>query len=146
VLFDLVKLQPEDNAKALTARGLKIKKRQFFTQPCSALHGLQCVMYEHRPTRCRLFECGQFQQVAQGKLSESEAKARIEDVKQRVLKIESLLGASDNDNQRKALAQRYANVMADVVDENGELRDEMEQLQSLLNEHFRAVCRLLPFE
>ena len=138
VLFDLVKLQPEDNAKALTARGLKIKKRQFFTQPCTALGtGLLCGIYQHRPTRCRLFECQQFTQVAEGKISEEEAKSRIEDVKQRVLKVESLIQTSASDNPRKALSQRYANVMAEAPESNEELRAEMMELQVILNEQFR---------
>jgi hypothetical protein len=54
-----------------------------------------------------------------------------------VLKIESLLGVSDNDNQRKALAQRYANAMAEAPEPNEELRAEMTELQVILDAQFR---------
>lgn len=138
VLFDLVKLQPGDNAKALGARGIKIKKRQFFTQPCGALCDLHCTIYEDRPTRCRLFECKQFQQVAKGQLTEEAAKARINEVKDRVSKVESLIARTGHDNPRKPLAQRYANVLAATPASAEELTTEMNELQKMLNDHFRV--------
>lgn len=140
VLFDQVVLQPADQIAALSARGLKIKKRQFFHQPCTALCGSLCQIYAHRPTRCRVFECRQFQQVATGGLSEHEARERIAEVRAAVAGIERLLTSSDLDNPRKSLAQRAATVQAHVQDEAlaTELEAQMTSLRSLLAEHFRV--------
>lgn len=136
VLFDLVKLQPGDNARALGALGLKIKKREHFPQPCSALHGVTCQIYESRPTRCRLFECRQFKLVAEGSITESEARARIDDVRDRVKKLESLLTQHPDDNPRKALQQRVAKVL--LESDNAVLQTGWNELQALLDEHFRV--------
>ena len=112
VLFDQVMLQPEDHAKALAARGLKIKKKQFFTQPCAALCGALCTVYEDRPTRCRLFVCRQFKQVAAGKIQEADARARITEARRLVARVEALLQRTADDNLRKSLSQRFANALA----------------------------------
>ena len=140
VLFDQVVLQPADQIAALSARGLKIKKRQFFHQPCTALCGSLCQIYAHRPTRCRAFECRQFQQVAAGEIGEREARARIDSVRAAVGEIEALLAHSDHDNPRKSLAQRVATVLAHAQNEAfvTELNAQMEPLRSTLAEHFRV--------
>ena len=134
-------LQPGDQIAALSARGLKIKKRQWFHQPCTALCGSLCQIYEHRPTRCRAFECRQFQQVAAGEISESEARSRIDEVRAAVVCIEGLLANSDHDNPRKSLAQRVATVLPCLQDEPLviELSDRMKSLRHTLGEHFRVA-------
>lgn len=141
VMFDMVMLQPGDNPKALKAHGLKIKRREHFRQPCIALCGTQCTIYQHRPTRCRLFECQQYQQVAAGDLAEDTARARIEDVKQRVIRIESLMEGSIGNDPHKSLWKRYANTLAsppDASPECTELIKEMNKLQAVLTDHFRV--------
>lgn len=140
VLFDQVLLQPEDHAKALTARGLKVKKKQFFTQPCAALCGTLCTVYEDRPTRCRLFVCRQFQGVAAGKILEGDAKARIAEVRRQVAGVEKLLNLTGGDNLRKSLSQRFANAMAQAAEspDHAKLAQAMEQVQATLGEHFRV--------
>lgn len=145
VLFDQVVLQPEDNAKALSAIGLKIKKKQFFAQPCSALCGVLCTIYADRPVRCRKFVCRQHQKVAAGKLTEEAAMSRIREVQQQVAAVEKLLGLSSDDNLRKSLAQRFANAMAVLPETEAEtspyhteLAEAIKQLQAQLGEHFRV--------
>lgn len=140
VLFDQVVLQPADQIAALSARGLKIKKRQFFHQPCTALCGSLCQIYACRPTRCRAFECRQFQQVAAGKVDENDARARIDDVRASVASIELLLNRSEHDNPRKSLAQRVATVVEHTQDESfsASLVTAMEALGRTLAEHFRV--------
>jgi hypothetical protein len=141
-MFDRVMLQPGDNPKALKAYGLKIKRREFFPQPCIALCGTQCTIYQHRPTRCRLFECRQYREVAAGDLAEEAAVARIQDVKQRVGKIEALLGEGPGTtNPRKSLSQRYANALAacpEPTQHQAELIEAMSGLQTVLADHFRV--------
>lgn len=111
VLFDLVMLQPGDHAKALSARGLKIKKGDRFNQPCTALCGVLCGIYPHRPARCRLFVCRQIQLVTAGESTLGAAGERIREAKEKVARVEALLETTGSSNPRKPLAHRYATVM-----------------------------------
>ena len=140
VLFDQVRLQPGDHPKALTAHGLKLKKGQWFNQPCTALCGTLCQIYEDRPIRCRQFECRQYRQVAAGKISYESAVQRIGEVKQQVARIEMLLATTGGGNLRKPLAQRYATAMEtrrETVETTG-LTAAMGRLQAGLDEWFRV--------
>ena len=142
VMFDRVMLQPGDNPKALKAHGLKIKRREFFPQPCIALCGTKCTMYQHRPTRCRLFECRQYQQVAAGELAEAEALNRIREVKQQVLVIDSLLEGTVANNPRKSLSQRCASALMELPEGTAHhdgLTTAMANLQAVLADHFRVA-------
>lgn len=145
VLFDQVRLVAGDNAKALSAKGLKLKQRRFFNQPCTALCGSQCTIYGDRPTRCRKFECRQYQLVAAGEIPAESAAGRIGEVRCQVAGIEILLVAAGATNRRKPLAQRYATVMAAAPGppegnggDNAALTNAMNLLQSTLREHFRV--------
>lgn len=146
VLFDQVRLVAGDNAKALSAKGLKLKQRRFFNQPCTALCGSQCTIYGDRPTRCRQFECRQYQLVAAGEIPPLSASGRIGEVRCQVAGIEALLAAAGATNRRKPLAQRYATVMAAVPGppdggnalNYSSLTGAMDLLQSTLREHFRV--------
>jgi hypothetical protein len=139
VLFDQVRLQPGDHAKALTARGLKIKKGQWFNQPCTALRGSLCQLYQDRPLRCRQFECRQFRGVAAGDIRHESAAARIADVREQVAGIEAQLSAMGGGNLRKPLAQRYATAREASPDAEGfsAVTAAMNRLQAALDEHFR---------
>ena len=141
VMFDIVMLQPGDHAKALKARGLRIKRREFFTQPCTALCGTHCTIYHDRPTRCRLFECQQYQQVAAGTLPEETAQSRIQDVQRQVIRIESLMEGSPANDPRRSLSKRYANTLAtppEASPDCAELIEAMDKLQTVLTDHFRV--------
>lgn len=141
VLFDVVMLQPGDQAKALKARGLKIKRNEFFPQPCAALCGTQCTIYEQRPARCRLFECQQYRQVAKGTLAEEEAAARIAEVRREVDKIKALMESLGCKHPGQSLGKRYNNLLAAHGDTDpGILRltAEYNKLEKVFEEHFRV--------
>jgi hypothetical protein len=60
VLFEIVRLQPQDSIKELEKLGMQVNRRKtepYFKQPCRMLDGCSCTIYEQRPTRCRRFEC-----------------------------------------------------------------------------------------
>ncbi len=157
VLFDMVELQPGDLAKALTAKGLKIKKKRWFRQPCAALcDGTLCALYLDRPVRCRAFECRTYKAVAGSELSAELARHRIAEARRQVVEVESLLGQFDELQTGKPLAQRVANVLArqpagalEKPERNhppampGDigrllaLEQEMARLSTFLDEHFR---------
>lgn len=159
VLFDMVELQPGDLAKALTAKGLKIKKKRWFRQPCAALcDGTLCALYLDRPVRCRAFECRTYKAVAASEVSTEQARRRIAEARRQVVEVEACLGQFDELQTGKPLAQRVANVLArhregeaDKPEENqlpvdakpGEigrvlaLEREMARLSAFLDDHFR---------
>jgi len=139
VLFDQVRLQPGDNRKALTARGLKIKRGGWFNQPCTALCGTLCQLYAARPTRCRQFECRQYRLVTTREISYEAAAGRIAQVKGQVAGVEKMLAQCDGGNVRKPLAQRYATALEldpEVAEACG-LKEAMARLQSMLERDFR---------
>jgi uncharacterized protein len=140
VLFDNVRLQPGDTAKALTAQGLKIKKGQFFKQPCSGLNGALCTLYQNRPTRCRAFVCGQFKAVAARDVDFATAAGRIAEVRHGVAEVERLLSGTAGYNLRKPLAQRFATAMGAELEEGQrvELDAAMSTLQEKLTTWFRC--------
>jgi Fe-S-cluster containining protein len=145
VLFDQVRLQPGDRVKPLEAMGLKVKKRQFFPQPCQALCGTRCTIYGNRPVRCREFACRQFQLVAEGRLAVSQASQKIAGAKDLAARVEQLLQGTAGENRRKPLAQRVATALL-VLPEGREaldLQQAMQSLQELLAVHFRVPAKPL---
>jgi len=149
VLFHLVRLQPGDSARGLTALGMKLRRKKgqhHFNQPCGFLEGCRCTIYAQRPERCRLFECRQLQKVAAGESTEAEAQALIGSVLGHVTRVEALLSCAGNAKVRQPLAERYARVMAEPCDPAWDaegyalreaLRAEMTALNAILNADFR---------
>ncbi len=118
VMFEVVELQPADSAKALAALGLKVRPKRlqtYFAQPCAALRGTCCSIYDARPVRCRLFECQQLQRVAAGAITEEAAMERIHEAQRRVQKVNALLEKTDATNPMKSLAQRTNTALDDLL-------------------------------
>ncbi len=141
VLFDIVTLQPGDQPKALKARGLKVKRQEYFAQPCPALCGTRCTIYEQRPTRCRAFECRQYRQVADGSLPAEEAAARIGEVKREVEEIKAMMERLGCLHPRGSLGKRYnALLAARGKTDAGILRltAAYDKLEQVLGRHFRV--------
>lgn len=148
VMFEVVEIQPADSAKALAALGLKVRPKRlqtYFVQPCAALCGTRCTIYDARPVRCRLFECQQLQRVAAGEITEAVAMETIREAQRRVEIVNGLLAKTNATNPMKPLAQRYASALADPLDIaaepalHAELTLAMESLNALLAADFRTV-------
>ncbi len=148
VMFEVVEIQPADSAKALSALGLKVRPKRlqtYFVQPCAALRGTCCSIYDARPVRCRLFECQQLQRVAAGKITEAAAMETIREAQRRVEIVNGLLAKTDATNPMKPLAQRYASAIADPLDLSAEpalhaeLTLAMQSLNALLAAEFRTA-------
>jgi Fe-S-cluster containining protein len=133
VLFHIVKLQPADSLRALTAAGLKIHRKKhepYFNQPCRQLKGCTCQIYAERPQRCRLFECEQLRQVAAQALTEEAARKHIDQARAQVERIEVLLAAAGEGQSDRPLAER-------CQPQGPEILAAWQQLEGFLNEHFR---------
>ncbi|MFZ4777531.1 MAG: YkgJ family cysteine cluster protein [Terrimicrobiaceae bacterium] len=142
VLFHSVLLQPGDSARALSALGLKMKRKkgvEFFLQPCPAHCGSRCTIYEDRPARCRHFQCRQLLRVAAGEISEGSALEKIQEAREAVARINLLISRVAETNPNRGLAQRCANALttADRTPLHDELDSAMRGLEALLEKEFR---------
>lgn len=146
VLFFSVRLQAGDSARRLSALGLKIKRREdgrHLLQPCAAHTGSGCSVYEHRPTRCRLFVCRQLLAVDAGEISEDAALEKIVEARRRTDRVRALLANAGDTRAHKSLAARYETVFTPPLDpETAAAREAlaaaMRELEELLVRDFRV--------
>lgn len=140
VLFEIVRIQPQDSVKALERLGMQINRRKtepYFKQPCRFLNDCTCAIYEQRPTRCRRFECRQLKLLAEGEITEAEAAAKIAEAKAQVQRIQDLLAEAGDHAVDEALEERARRVLIDQTDTP--LHHEMQALKKLLNcDFFRS--------
>ena len=143
VLFHSVLLQPGDSARALSALGLKTKRKKgqvFFRQPCPAHHGCGCAIYGQRPVRCRLFKCRQLLRVTAGESTEARAMEILVGARELVGRVDALIGRVAETNASRSLAQRCANAL--TTSEWSPLHDELEsamrELELVLDQDFRV--------
>jgi Fe-S-cluster containining protein len=153
-IFHYVRLQPRDSAKALTALGIKLKRKRkhdHILQPCPAHRGCQCSIYTDRPERCRLFECKQLQKVAAGEITEAEAAVKIREALERVGRLVSLFRLAGETNSKGPLAIRYEKILAMTLEPaageeaaalRARLMGEMEEFEALVENEFRPVREL----
>ena len=147
VLFHLVRLQTGDLISELAGLGLKIKRkkgRDQFSQPCPAYQNNHCTIYLQRPTRCRRFECRQLQGVIAGEIREEGAMTKIQEVQERVQRIERLMNSLGKTDLKRPLSKRYEKIMAECIDlskeeliSQRELEQQMTELQTILDSEFR---------
>jgi hypothetical protein len=143
VLFHAGVLQEGDSERALSALGLKIKRRgspPHFPQPCTAHRDSHCTIYDQRPQRCRLFNCRQLLRVEAGDITESAALEKIYEAKSRTVRVENLIDRLAETNPRRALAQRCANALTGTENNplHAELKSAMSELEALLKTDFRV--------
>jgi len=151
VMFDMVRLQPDDSPKGFAALGLKVKRKRgqsHFVQPCPAHCGSQCSIYAARPERCRIFECRQLQRVAAGEITGAAAREKISEALQLVAEINALLLRAGGTNAKHSLSKRCESVIAEPFDSSTDmaaleirkrLTDAKRKLDALLDQEFRIT-------
>jgi hypothetical protein len=149
-MFYSVNLQPEDSERDLKTLGLRLKTRKkqtFLPQPCPAHRDSTCSIYEHRPQRCRLFNCKQLLRAEAGQIAEAEAMATIHQAKALANSVLNLLLQSGSTNLRRSLRTRYELALAQPLDPETDayaagirfrLIQDMEKLETLLASDFRV--------
>lgn len=83
-LFDHAPVTAEEAERLRGTRvilGTDSEKKPVLRQPCGALNGKCCTVYDSRPKTCRSFRCLVLRAVEDGSLSLDEGKARIESLK-----------------------------------------------------------------
>jgi len=113
-LFDLVKLEPNDDARKLKRLGLPVTLSRGkepvarFPQPCAALCADRtCRVYADRPTQCRVFECGVLKDAKAGRITFAAALQLVTKTRRRSEKVRRLLRELGDTDERRALGERF---------------------------------------
>ena len=140
VLFEIVRLQPQDSLRDLERLGMEIyrkKKEPYFKQPCRFLNGCSCTIYTARPTRCRHFECQQLKRLADGEITEADAMTKIIRAQSLVAKVLARLTELGDDAPQDSLDERTRRVLE--LHPDASLQTEVSALKTLLNREFRVA-------
>jgi Fe-S-cluster containining protein len=112
-LFDLVKLEPGDDAAKLKALGLPVALSRGkqpvarFPQPCSALcKDRACGIYADRPWQCRTFECRLFKDAKAGRITFAAALPAVKQARRRADHVRRLLRELGDTDEHRALGER----------------------------------------
>lgn len=145
-IFDDVELSGEAEATTMEIMGLAIDTddKPLLLQPCTALRGKRCSIYEHRPGCCRTFECGLLQRAMRGTLEEDEALGIIEQTLEHVAQIKELCRRAGEKDDALSLKERCIEVLSqpsegddDQTDHlRGELARAMDAMGVLIQQHF----------
>jgi Fe-S-cluster containining protein len=113
-LFDLVKLEPTDDAAKLNALGLAVTVSRGkapvarIPQPCAALCADRtCRLYAIRPAQCRVFECGVFKDAKAGRVSFPSALRIVKATRRRADQVRRLLRELGDTDEHRALGERF---------------------------------------
>mgnify|MGYP000390824231 CR=1 FL=1 len=140
VLFEIVKLQPEDSIRDLEKLGMQINRKKtepYFKQPCRFLDDCTCTIYQHRPTRCRRFECFQLKLLAAGDVDEMEVQSKIDEARRQVALIQLRLEKVGENQTEDTLVERVERALSILPDD--QLQAEMRALKIYLGRHFRTI-------
>ncbi len=113
-LFDLVKLEPGDDAQKLKRLGLPVTWSRGkepvarFPQPCAALcEDRSCRLYADRPLQCRAFECGVFKDAKAGRITFAAALRLVKQARRRSERVRQLLRQLGDSDEHRALGERF---------------------------------------
>jgi len=145
-LFDDVELSGAAQATKLEVMGLDIDidQQSLLLQPCTALKGTRCSIYQHRPGCCRTFECRVLQRTSQRAIVIDQAVATIETTRAHVARMHELCKALGDSNTELPLKERCIEALSQPTDceddQANELRSELAQamdtMATLVHEHF----------
>jgi len=113
-LFDLVKLEPCDDAGKVKRLGLPVTVSRGkvpiarFPQPCAALCAdRSCRLYADRPSQCRVFECGVLKEAKAGEIAFPLALRIVQQARRRADKVRRLLRELGDTDEHRALGERF---------------------------------------
>lgn len=113
-LFDVVKLEADDDARRLSKLGLPIKVSRGkvpvarFPQPCAALCAdRSCRLYADRPWQCRTFECRTLKEAKAGEITFAAGLRTVKQARRRADQIRRLLRQLGDNDEHRALGERF---------------------------------------
>ena len=146
-LFGDVELPPTEDVERLRRLGLGLRRRGDrvkLPQPCRALDGCRCGVYDERPVNCARFECLLLQATRRGERSVPDAQRIIRSTRRSVAEIRNLLAGLGDDRHSVPLGRRVRDTMK-RVDPRGQpgsaeglwkLGERYHRLTLRLSEHF----------
>ena len=144
VLFGDVELWRGDAAGRLAGLGLDLfrkGRKTAFSQPCACFDGKHCRIYGDRPKPCRAFECRLLQRVQAGDMKPAMALRKIGEARDRAEEVRRLLRVFGNHDEGSPLNRRYAAVLAQPIELDGDPA-KIEQRGKLLRAVHKLVKRL----
>ncbi|MDB6032558.1 MAG: Flagellin N-methylase [Verrucomicrobiales bacterium] len=147
VLFADVRLQKKDDPGLIRKLGLSLEKHgsgQRFCQPCNALKGGLCTIYQNRPTRCITFECRLLKNVSTGKVLQGTALRLIQKTRKQAEKVSSLLMQLGSKSLAQPISHRFHEVMSQPLDLSA--GEDFLELRSALMKEMDDLMRLVQKE
>jgi len=142
-LFADVELAGRAEATQLEAMGLEIEddvtSGAQLLQPCVALQGRRCSIYEHRPECCQTFECRLLQDVRRGAVDVERAKDQIAETLKRIGRVKGLLAQLGQLDGQLPLGENCAEALANDTDPDPEVNRKRAELEGAMS----AVERLI---
>src|SRR5688572_13713072 len=108
-LFAEVELRSRREGFMLESFGLNVEDgddSELLIQPCGALKGTRCSIYQHRPKCCRTFECRLLRDVMEGKRTRVDAGQIIQETRDLITEIKRGIGTS-GERRHLPLKERY---------------------------------------
>jgi Fe-S-cluster containining protein len=102
---------------------------ELLIQPCGALKGTRCSIYQHRPKCCRTFECRLLRDVMEGKRTRVDAGQIIQETRDLVTEINRGIETS-GERRHLPLKERYM----EELERSGEGRPELEEAMRKLED------------
>jgi Fe-S-cluster containining protein len=113
------------------------------SQPCAALRGRRCSVYEHRPQCCRTFECRLLRDVRRGAVSVPRAQKEIAEALRGVAKVKALIARLGPRDDQLPLVESCAEALArdagadpELVRKHAELEAAMSGVEKVLRKSF----------
>jgi len=115
-LFADVELVGQSEVARLEMMGMEVEDESrsvgLLSQPCAALRGTRCSIYDHRPKCCRVFECHLLQNAQSGAVTVERALEQIADARGQIRHVRALLGRLGNRDEEIPIKERCAETLA----------------------------------
>jgi uncharacterized protein len=115
-LFADVELVGQAEIARLEIMGMDVEHEDrnmgLLSQPCAALRGTRCGIYEHRPKCCRVFRCDLLQSAERGAVTVERALEQIADAREQLRSVRAMLGRLGNRDTELPIKERCAETLA----------------------------------
>ena len=115
-LFADVELVGIDEVTRLEVMGMDVENEGrnggLLSQPCAALRGTRCAIYDHRPHCCRVFECDLLQNAQRGAVTIERALEHIADAREQIAHVRDLLARLGNHDESLPIQERCAETLS----------------------------------
>ena len=141
-LFAEVELRNRAESFVAESFGLEVEDGEdgeLLIQPCCALKGTRCSIYQYRPKCCRTFECRLLRDVDQRKRTLAEAHKIIRETKELIAEIVRGCGIQD-EHKQLPLKERYFAALEQIGEKDsarsGQLNEAMHRLERGIQANF----------